>query len=191
MIVPLRPLGRCALLPLLALAGCAHSPPTVLLTLDAASPAPAGVRADYRGRPLAIPAVHLPAELDRPEYVSRTAPGEAQVDDFVHWIAPLGTLARDTLVRDLTARLPAGSVLPPGATGGVGVRTIDVAILSFTHGSGTARMQAAFREVPHGPVRQVDLQVPMGTDSPAGGAQAFGVLLGQLADQIAAGLPPR
>lgn len=185
-----RPALLAALLaPLMALTGCGHSPSTTLLTLDAAPPPPAGIRADYRGLPLAVPAVHLPVALDRPEYVTQVSAGEAKVDDFAKWVAPLGSLARDTLVRDLTARLPAGAVLPPGATGGAGVRVIDVTLLSFAGGPGEAVMQAAFRALPGGPVRQVELRVPAAAGGPVPSAQAFGVLLGQLADRIVADLP--
>jgi uncharacterized lipoprotein YmbA len=174
---------------LLGLAACGHSPATTLLTLDAAPPPPAGVLAAYRGRSIAVPAVHLPIALDRPEYVAQVAPAQATVDDFAKWVAPLGTLARDTLVRDLTARLPAGAVLPPGATGGAGVRVIDVTLLSFSGGPGEAVMQVAFRALPQGPVRQVELRVPASAGGAVPGAQAFGALLGQLADRIVADLP--
>jgi uncharacterized protein len=181
---------RFALLtPALLLAACGHSPSTTLLTLDAAPPPPEGIRADYRGLPVAVPAVHLPVALDRPEYVSQIAPGEAKVDDFATWVAPLGTLARDTLVRDLTARLPAGAVLPPGAAGGAGTRVIDVTLLSFIGGPGEAVMQAAFRQLPRGPVRQVELRTASPGTGAVPSAQAFGALLGQLADRIAADLP--
>lgn len=183
------PLRFALLWPALLLAACGHSPATTLLTLDAAAPPPEGIRADYRGPPVAVPAVHLPTALDRPEYVSQVAPGQAKVDDFATWVAPLGTLARDTLVRDLTARLPAGAVLPPGAAGGAGTRVIGVTLLSFTGGPGEAIMQAAFRQIPRGPVRQVELRTASPGIGAVPSAQAFGALLGQLADRIAADLP--
>jgi len=174
----------------LALAGCGSSPPTRILTLDAVAPPAAAIRADYRGPPVAIPAVHVPAALDRAEYVSRITAGEAGIDDFARWAAPLGLLARDALVRDLTARLPAGAVLPPGGTEGAGaVLTFDVTILSLDAGPGGATLQAAYRIVPGGVVRQVSLQAPTSGIGPVPGAQAFGVLIGELADRIVADLP--
>lgn len=187
----LRPalLALVVLAPLTVLAGCGHSPSTTLLTL-AATPPPQTTRIDYRGPPVAIPAIHLPAELDRAEYVDHVSPDQIRVDDFARWIAPLGTLARDTLVRDLMARLPAGTVLPPGAAGGAGSRTIDVTILSVHAGASEAVMQAAYREVPNGVVRQVEMRTPiLAPGQPVQNAEAFSELVGQLADRIAEQLP--
>lgn len=173
-----------------ALAGCA-SPKTTLLTLDAAPPAPEAVQADYRGLPISVPAVHLPAALDRAEFVHEVTAGEVKVDDFARWTAPLGLLARDALVRDLTARLPAGSVLPPGASAAAGhARTLDVTILAFQATPGGATLQVAYRVVPAGTVQQLSLTVPAGGTTPIATAQAFGALIGQLADRIARDATP-
>lgn len=182
----MRALPLISLVTLAALAGCT-SPKTTLLTLDAAPPAPDGVHADYRGLPIAVPAVHLPATLDRAEFVQQQSAGEVKVNDFARWTAPLGLLARDTLVRDLTARLPAGSVLPPGMGGSAGrARTLDVTILSFQAGPSGATMQIAYRTIPDGAVQQLTLSAPYRGISPVPTAQAFGALIGQLADRIAA-----
>ncbi|WP_419825919.1 PqiC family protein [Sphingomonas sp.] len=171
---------------LLPLAGCGHSPPSVTLTLDPVAPAEAAVRGGYRGLPIAVPAVHVPAAIDRAEFVSQAEAGTLKVDDFARWSAPLGVLARDALVRDLTARLPAGSVLPPGATGTVGKAiALDVTILSFDPRAGGATMQVAWRPLPGGAVRQLAL-VTDGAADPTGAARSFAALLGQLADRIAA-----
>lgn len=184
---PLRPAATLAVA--LCLAGCGHSPPSVTLTLDPV--APTSPRSDYRGPPIAVPAVHVPAAIDRVEFVSQPAAGEAKIDDFARWAAPLGILSRDALVRDLTARLPAGSVLPPGAVAGAGTRAVDVTILGLTGGPGEATMQAAWRLLPGGPVRQEELRAPVSAAEPVPSARAFAILLGRLADRIAAGLPPR
>ena len=182
----MRALPSIGLAALAALAGCS-SPKTTLLTLDAAPPAPDAVHADYRGLPIAVPAVHLPASLDRAEFVHQESAGEVKVDDFARWTAPLGLLARDTLVRDLTARLPAGSVLPPGSGGSVGhARTLDVTILAFQSGPSGATMQVAYRALPGGAVQQLSLSAPSLGIAPVPTAQAFAVLIGQLADRIAA-----
>lgn len=181
-------LPAAAAVALLTLLGaCGRSPPSVTLTLDPV--APTAVRSDYRGPPLAVPAVHMPAAIDRAEFVRQVAPGEAKIDDFARWAAPLGTLARDALVRDLTARLPTGAVLPPGAVGGKGVRTLDVTVLALTGGPGEAVLQAAYRTVPGGAVQQVEVRAPATGDAPVPSAQAFGALIGKLADAIVAGLP--
>jgi len=181
----MRALFPISLATLVVLAGCA-SPKTTLLTLDAAPPAPDAVPADYRGLPIAVPAVHLPASLDRAEFVHQESAGEVKVDDFARWTAPLGLLARDTLVRDLTVRLPAGSVLPPGAGGAAGkARTLDVTILALQTTPSGATMQVAYRVVPGGVVQQLSLSAPSSGIAPVPTAQAFGVLIGQLADRIA------
>jgi uncharacterized lipoprotein YmbA len=176
---------------LVALAGCT-SPRTTLLTLDAAPPAPGAVHADYRGLPVAVPAVHLPAILDRAEFIYQESAGEVKIDDFAHWTAPLGLLARDTLVRDLTARLPAGSVLTPGTGGSAGhSRTIDVTILSFQAVTADATMQAAYRVLPDGMTQQVSLSASGSGLAPVQTAQVFGSLIGQLSDRIAADMTAR
>ena len=182
----MRALSLIGLAGLATLAGCS-SPKTTLLTLDAAPPAPEAVQAGYRRLPIAVPAVHLPASLDRAEFVHQETAGEVKVDDFARWTAPLGLLARDALVRDLTARLPAGSVLPPGASGATGhARTLDVTILAFQAGADGATMQVAYRGVPNGAVQQLSLSAPGAGVEPVPTAQAFGVLIGKLADRIAA-----
>ena len=181
----MRALSLVGLAALAGLAGCT-SPKTTLLTLDAAPPSADAVHADYRGLPIAVPAVHLPAELDRAEFAHQLSAGEVKVDDFARWTAPLGLLARDALVRDLTARLPSGAVLPPGSVGAAGhVRTLDVTILSFQADAGGATLQAAYRTVPGGAVRQVTLTAPATGIAPVPTAQAFATLIGELADRIA------
>jgi uncharacterized lipoprotein YmbA len=176
-------------LAVLLLSGCGGSPSTTLLTLDAVAPPSAAVHADYRGPVIVIPAVHVPAVLDRAEFVRQVSAGAAKVDDFARWAAPLGLLTRDALVRDLTARLPAGSVLPPGAIGGAkGISTIEVTILSFDATPGGAMMQVAYRTLPHGMVQQVSLEVAQPISNPPGSAQAYAALVAKLADRMAAGL---
>ena len=178
-----------ALVAFATVAGCS-SPPSTTLTLDVAAPGADAVRAGYSGPPVAIPAVHMPAAIDRVEFVRQITAGQLQVDDFARWSAPLGTLARDALVRDLTARLPSGSVLPPGSTAAAGHGvTLDVTILSLDASGGQARMQAAFRRVPGGMVQQAVLQTALSDDRPVSAANAFTALLGQLADHITAALP--
>lgn len=183
---PRPPLGAALLL---LAGGCAHSPATRMLTLDAVAPAPEAVRADYHGPPLAVPAVHLPAVLDRAEFIRSAGAGEIRVDDFARWAAPLGLLARDTLVRDLSARLPQGVMLPPGSVGGPGTRALDVTILSLGTDPGGARLEAAWRILPDGPVRQASVTASGSTAGPPASAQLFSGLVGQLADRIANDLP--
>ncbi len=183
------PVRLGAIASLVALAGCT-SPPSTTLTLDIAPPRADAVRDRYAGPPIAIPAVHVPATIDRVEFVRQVAAGQVRVDDFARWSAPLGTLARDALVRDLTARLPDGKVLPPGATGAAGRDlTLDVTILSFDAAGGRAHMQAAVRTLPGGTARTMTVDTALAGDTAVSTANAFTILLGILADRIADALP--
>ena len=140
--------------------------------------------------------MNIPPALDREELVSETAPGEVKVHDLEHWEASLGLTARQTLVQDLAARLPAGSVLGPATPGGDRVTTLSVDVVSFRSGPDGAQMQAAWSaSLPSAAGPQVfrapltSLQAPVAAAGGAGTAQALSALLGQLSDQIAATLP--
>jgi len=178
---------------MLLLAACGHSPPTQFLTLD---PAP-GATVAYRGPAIRVPAVRIPPDLDRDEFVQRSAPGEMKVDDLVRWSAPLGLLSRNTLIIDLASRLPPGTVAPPDAPAQpVGLR-VDVSILSLETTNGEASMQAAYQFTPDdgqasATYRQwVTLRLPIAARTPPETARAFSTLLGQLADRIAGDLASR
>ena len=190
---PIAALGLLLALPAM-LAACA-SAPTRFFTLDPIGPAQPPAAA-YPGPPVKVLAVNIPPALDREELVSETAPGEVKVHDLEHWEAPLGLTARQVLIQDLAARLPAGGVLGPSSPGGDGVATLSVDVVSFGAGPEGARMQASWSaSLPAAAGPQVfraplaTLQVPTPSDTGAGRAQAFSALLAQLSDQIAAELP--
>lgn len=170
------------------LAGCGHSPKTRILTLDMAPPSNGGQRLDYRGPPIVVPAVHVPSAVDRAEYASQPSSGEIKVDDFAHWAAPLGLLARDALVQDLIARLPAGKVAPAGIAIDPSKRVLDVTIVSIGATPDGGALQAAYRLLPGGPLRNVTVQTS-GASNPIEGSRAFAQLLGLLADRIVSDLP--
>ena len=187
-------ISRNALLgALLLLAACGHSPPTQFLTLD---PTP-GAGVDYRGPSIRVPAVRIPPTLDRDEFVQKASPGEIKVDDFVRWSAPLGMLARNTLILDLSSRLPAGKVAPPDAPAQSTGRRIDVSILSLEAANGEASLQAAYEfaaddgQAPATYRQWVTLQTPNGGRTALEAARAFSALLGQLADRICLDLASR
>ena len=123
------------LAPILLVAACGHSPETQFLTLDPTPGTPI-VTASYRGPPVRIPSLQIPPALDRVEFARQTGPGEMKVDDFTHWSAPLGMLARNTLILDLAQRLPSGAVSPPDAAAQPGGLRGTVSILSFGVGEG-------------------------------------------------------
>ena len=186
-------MSRKALLAALALllSGCGHSAPTQFLTLDPVPPASGLV--EYRGSSIRVPAVRIPPALDRDEFVQKSAPGEIKVDDLVRWSGPLGLLARNTLVIDLAARLPAGIVSAPDAPPQSAGRRVDVSIVSLEIVGGEASLQVAYEFLPDvdqssASYRQwATLRVPSGP-TPLEAARAYSALLGQLADRIAADL---
>lgn len=177
----------------LALAGCGHSPATTFLALE---PAPPAVVAVYRGPPVRVPFLHVPVVLDRPEFVRQVA-GEVKIADFDRWAAPLGLLARNTLIQDLQARLPAGAVLPPDAAAVVPDIRVEATVLAFRVEGAEAVMEASYRIVrpaagrtPATPPRPrpVTLRTPLADQTPLAQAQGWSALLGQLADRVAADL---
>lgn len=180
-------------LPLLFAAGCGRSPATTFLALEPVPPARVG--AAYAGPVLRVPFVRVPVTLDRPEFVRQVA-GRVEVSDVDRWAAPLGRLARDTLIQDLQARLPAGAVLPPDAGPAVPEVRAEVTVLAFRVASGRAVMDVSYRLVRRAgasgdPVRPVALRTDVAAETPAAQAGAWSALLGQLADVVVADLVRR
>jgi uncharacterized lipoprotein YmbA len=175
---------------LLALTACGHSPETQFLTLD---PVPGPASAGPRGGPVRLPSIQVPPEFDRVEFAHQTGPGQMKVEDLVHWSAPLGMLARNTLILDLAQRLPRGAVLPPDAAAQPNSIRATVAILSFAASGSDATMTATYAFGPEegstARPRWAELRTPVG-QTPVETARAFSALLGQLADRMAADLPP-
>ena len=194
----MRPLIPVTMVASLLLAGCGHSPAATFLVLDPAPPSSPPV-AGYAGPPLRVPFVHLPVTIDRPELVRQDAAGTVKVDDFARWAAPLGLQARDTLIRDLTARLPAGAVLPPDAPPAPREVRVEATILSFDVAGGQAVLTASYRVA--GPAASpgagsarpalAQLSTPLADDGAASRAQAWSRLIGQLSDRVVAALPVR
>lgn len=175
---------------MVALALCAcHSAPTRIHTLEAARPAS---RVDsYQAPPLRVDSVHVPLGWDRLEILSPTTAGELKIDDFDHWSAPLAQLVRQVLSADLDARLPSGTVVFPHLPKPAGALGINVDILEFTVDSSQGTMSASWSITPAAgsPSARRDmtmLHAPLATSDPAAVAHAWSVLLGQLADRIAA-----
>lgn len=184
-----------ALLPLLA-AACGHSPATTFLAIDPVPPAGPAATAAYRGPPVRVPFLRVPVTLDRPEFAQQ-AGGTVAVAEFTRWAAPLGLLARNALIQDLAARLPAGAVLPPDAAAGAPEVRAEATVLAFRAGGGEATIDVSYRLVrpahagratPPAAPRPATLRTPLAADTPAAQAQAWGALVGQLADRIAAEL---
>jgi len=104
---------------LLTLAACASSPPTHFYTLagDAnanGSPAPTAVNAGAQpyANPLLIEVLPagIPPQLQRPQMVLDTGPGQVDVLEQRRWSQPLGDEIGQALSADLTHALPAVDV---------------------------------------------------------------------------------
>lgn len=182
---------RRALLVLAGLGGlaaaCSSSPPTRFFTLSAIP----GSAAGYAGPAVKVADIQVPPSMDRLELVRQGAGNELSVDDFAHWAAPLGDLARTALTQDLAARLPAGRVVYPDVAEPDGTLRVSVDLLAFTCAPERASLEAswtlAVKSKPAGPPRQLRLAGSCGTDGPSEAA-ALSALLGQLADAVATDL---
>lgn len=198
----------------LTLAACSTSAPIRYYSVESVPPMAASgaaappATAAYDGPPLQVRAVRLPPANDRPELTTEVTPGEWQIRDFDHWIAPLDRLARQALSEDLAARLPPGRLVFPGAAYPPTGADLTVDILSFELRDGVARMTLSYTVrqrvnaathdgAPSQPTMhdgqpsrtgaQLRLQTMVG-DGAGRTSRAWSILLGQLADQVAARL---
>lgn len=171
------------------MAGCGHSPPVRYITLSAAPVAVPLVTTPMQ--PVQLTAVHIPAELDRPEVVTQASANQLTVHDTDRWGAPLGQMMRRTLAQDLLTRLPAGAFVLPDAPAPPNTRTLVVTVLSAeAAASGTMTLQASWTLLPGHPSRTaVTQQITLTSDAAGGDATAQAAvlshMLGQLADRIA------
>lgn len=184
-----------AVLAVLLLAGCGHSPPTHFYTLDPSPPSrPAAVPAASQSTaPIQLDAVHIPAALDRPQVVTQLGANRVEVHDFDQWASPLGEMMRRTLAQDLLARLPEGAFVLPDAPRPQAVRGLVVNVLEIDAApGGRVTLQASWTLLTAGTtraaiIRNVQLSASAGA-GPQGTAAAMSQLLGQLADQIVEGV---
>lgn len=101
---PRRHLWRpAALLALLIATGCAASQPTRFYLLTPLHPAPPGSAA---GPAVGLRPVELPAELDRPQIVTRSGENRVELAEFDRWASPLAEQFTRVLAQDLAALLP-------------------------------------------------------------------------------------
>lgn len=188
----MRPLFRGFGLPVTLLAaGCGHSPATTFLALDPVPPTSAIVA--YRGPMVRVPFLHVPVTLDRPEFVRQVAE-TVKISDFDRWAAPLGLLARNTLIQNLVTRLPAGSVLPPDSGATVPEVRVEVTVLAFRHEGSEAVMDVSYRLVrpaigraaaPAAVPQLATLRTAVANYTPTAQAQGWSRLLGLLSDRLA------
>jgi uncharacterized lipoprotein YmbA len=182
-----------AILVLLLLAGCGHSPPTHFYTLDPTPPGRPAAAVATATAPIQLDAVHIPPALDRPQVVTQLGANRLDVHDFDQWASPLGEMMRRTLAQNLLTRLPEGEFILPDAPRPQGVRglVVDVLQIDATPG-GRVTLEASWTLMTSGTtrpalIRNVQLRADAGP-GPQGTAAAMSQLLGQLADQIVEGV---
>src|SRR2546428_5076871 len=103
------------------LAGCGSSPDTRFYTL--ATVPPITKTADRSSTPqvgVGIRSVVLPADLDRPQIVTRTGPNTVHLAEFDRWSSPLRESVANVIAENLSVLLPADRVAvypwPPGVS---------------------------------------------------------------------------
>ncbi len=113
---------------LVAAAGCATTQqPTRFYVL---TPLPAAPPASARGPAVGLRPVSLPAELDRPQIVTRTGENTVELAEFDRWAGPLAENFTQVLAQDLAALIPTErvAVFPWGKNTPVDYEvTVDVA----------------------------------------------------------------
>jgi uncharacterized lipoprotein YmbA len=100
-----------ALVSLVVLTGCARSPATRFYALTPVPAArPATTPAATMAMAVGIRAVELPAELDRPQIVTRNGTNRVEIAEFDRWSAPLRDIIARLIAENLAAALPADRV---------------------------------------------------------------------------------
>ncbi len=109
------------LVPAIAAIGCA-SPRSSFYTLSRTA-TPAATGADYS---VSVGPVSVPAAVDRPQLVVRTAPHEVAVDQFHRWASPLPDAIARVVAEDLGAALgtPHVTVFPGPTAAGARYRVV-------------------------------------------------------------------
>ena len=173
---------------LLTLAACASSPPTRFFALD---PTSAAAPAAASGAPVKIDAVHIPPALDRNSMVRGESDNQLQISSEDRWAGDLGEMIRRVLTQDLAGRLPGDMVIAPDSPAPPNARGIVIDILTFQpQATGEVVLDADWTllEGTHSnPVLRRSVHLTGSAAASAQGeAAAMSMLLGQLADSIAA-----
>lgn len=127
---------------LLALAACASSPPSHFYTLMgsaasvASNTAPVSAATDTAvnaNHPffIEVPPVAIPPQLQRPQLVLDTGPGQVDILEQRRWSQPLGDEIAQALSQNLTRRLPALDVYHTAHPANRAVYRIDVNVQRF------------------------------------------------------------
>ncbi len=191
-----RKAGAAGFAALLLLATCS-SPPTQFYTLNPVSPAQRAASGPALTPPIEVGEVPVPATMDRNSIVLDAGGARLDIASNDQWGAPVGQLIRQTLTADLSARLPSGSVLPPGGTAPKsGLRVVSLNIQRFAGDTvGNVTLEAGWSVLRAGSSDvlrsgHVVIHLRAASGKVADIVPAMSTALGQLADRIAAALGP-
>jgi uncharacterized lipoprotein YmbA len=155
--------------------------------------APAGAMPSASGDPLQVVSVHLPPALDRRQIVREEAPNQLTVSGQDRWGAPLPDMTQRVLSQNLMARLSPGTLILPDQPAPAATNALSIDIVEFGHDAGAVVLEGSWSIVPAGKERALAShhfrfsQEAARNDS-ATQAHLMSLLLGQLADSIAAEL---
>jgi hypothetical protein len=125
------------------LAGCASRPRTDFHTLmEPPSVQVAGARAATLAFRIESP-VRVPAQVDQPQLVLRSADGGVQVQEYQRWVAPLSEEWRDALADRLVRRLGAVDASRVPAPAGLARYDLRLDLQRFDSEPGGAAVQQA------------------------------------------------
>jgi uncharacterized lipoprotein YmbA len=118
---------------LITIGGCGHSPVTRFYALTPTPGSPAAATPASTLTPaVGVRAVDLPAELDRPQIVTRSGANSVQLAEFDRWSAPLRDIISRLLAENLAAQLPADRVaVYPWMPGDAIEQEVTVEIVRF------------------------------------------------------------
>ena len=182
-----------ALVALTSLLGaCGSSPVTQFFTLKQSTGN--ATTAQIGGAPILVNAVRIPAVLDRREIVRATNSSRVTISSEHRWAAPFGSMARDVLTEDLSARLPRGTVLTSDEmNAGARKRDLLVDIQDFTaHADGRVTLDANWALLSGSsegaPPHHEHIEISGYSVDVDSQVQAMSEALGALADRIVAGI---
>lgn len=182
----MRPAAVVALL--IALAGCASSPPSSFYSLQ---PRPGdGERPALAGPPLAVTDVSMPPALQRQAMVRRGPDSAVEIRGTERWAGPLDRMIQRTLAFDLAARLAEGAVLLPGQPGPAGgARRLVLVVERFSPGPDervvlAARWTLLARGGEALVSRDETIRAPMASPAAGDAAEAMSDALAELSSRI-------
>jgi uncharacterized protein len=183
---------------LAALVGCGSSPATRFYTLTPVPPVTKTAdRASNSHLGIGVRSVVLPADLDRPQIVTRTGPNTVQLAEFDRWSSSLRDTVANVIAANLSVLLPSDSVAvypwPPGVT--IDYQVIVEVSRFEARIDGPCELEAAWRilgknqpaVVGHSSVK--DVAGPDYASVVAAKSRLVGALSGEIAAAIRNGVP--